>query len=169
MKKNTSGGKGSKQKSVNWFKEQEKKQSTLATPPQSDENRFQNKQGSDYQPLDEAPIVKVQMKSKKEAEHFEAAYAFALKTSDPSSSEVMTVHLNMKDELIFNMEQDQTYLELWERGELMRLVAFPRNWRQAPLELSEEDEDSFGSLETDEDRFDYLYETGMAIYEREDD
>lgn len=155
---NTQKKKGGK--AVNWFEAQAAKgeQSNAPQKPQ------QAKQ-MDFKPLDEAPIVKVQMKSKREAAHYEAAFAFAMRMSDAKSEERMTVHLNMQDELVFNMPEDESYEALWKKGELMLLVAFPRNWKTMSLNLSEDEEEDFDDLDTDEGRFDYLYETGMAIYE----
>lgn len=149
-KKNSNKPSKKSGKSFNWF------EAPKQTP---------KKQEVDYKPVVEAPIIKVQAKSTKEAAHYEAAFAFAQRMSDPNSSEQMTVHLNMQDELLFNMKQDETYKTLWEKGELMLLVAFPRNWKTVALNLSEEEADDFDDLDTDEGKFDYLYETGMAVFE----
>lgn len=152
-------------KSVNWFEAQAmKNQASPQAKSESSKQTAKPKQ-ADYKPVTEAPIIKVQAKSKKEAEHYEAAYAFAQRMSDPNSSEQMTVHLNMRDELEFNIKQDDRFQALWESGELMLLVAFPRNWKTAPLQISEEEADEFDDLDTEEGKFDYLYETGMAVFE----
>ncbi len=155
-----------KNKQNNWFKAQEEKKSFGKSPVKPAATEAQKGTAADYKELEEAPIVKVQMNSSKEEEHFEAAFAFAMKMSDPNSSEMMTIHLNMRDDLIFNMKQNHVYKALWEKKELMLLVEFPRNWKtlKPAVELDDE-EDAFDDLEDDADKFDYLYETGMAIYE----
>lgn len=152
-----------KSNSKNWFLEQQKPAPSKAKSDQGTKN-------NSYQSLETLPIVKVQMKSNREAEHFEKAYQFALKNSDPHSQEIMTVHLNMRDEVQFNMVQDEAFQNVWKRGELMLLVAFPKNWKTMDmkvfldLEEMDEDEDEL-DFDSQEDRFDYLYENGMAVYE----
>ncbi len=146
----------------NWFVEQQNKQDLPKTKVPAQEKQ------TTYKSLEILPIVKVQMNSNREAEHFKAAYQFALKNSDPKSTEIMTVHLDMKDEIHFNMIQDEAFQAMWKKGELMQLIAFPKNWKTMPIEMEaelDEEEDDDLNFETDEDRFDYLYETGMSVYE----
>ena len=146
----------------NWFVEQENKQIAAKSKP------IEKEKQTTYKSLEMLPIVKVQMNSSREAEHFKAAYQFALKNSDPKSTEIMTVHLDMKDEIHFNMIQDEAFQTMWKKGELMQLIAFPKNWKTMPMEMEveiDEEEDDDMTFETDEDRFDYLYETGMSVCE----
>ena len=166
MKKKTNSTANKKSgKSGNWFETQAMKNQVSQNSKPESSGKTAKAQHADYKPVAEAPIIKVQAKSKKEAAHYEAAYAFAQRMSDPNSSEQMTVHLNMQDELVFNIKQDEVYQSLWTKGELMLLVAFQRNWKTAPLQISEEEADEFDDLDTDEGKFDYLYETGMAVFE----
>lgn len=167
MKKNNSGNKNTKANKVNWFKSQEEKKAETASGSQAGVTIRENKPSSGYKQLEDAPILKMQMNSKKESEHFAAAYAFAQKVSDPSSDEIMTIHLNMKDELVFNIKKDDAYEAQWKSGELMLLVAFPKNWKsiQVSVDADDDEDDEFLDIDSDEDKFDYLYETGMALYE----
>ncbi len=160
---NTSKKKGGK--STNWFETQAMKAQTPQEALDSANTQPTKTNQPDYKPVAEAPIVKVQAKSKREVEHYEAAYAFAQRMSDPKNDTRMTIHLNMQDELVFNMPEDEHYKALWEKGELMLLVAFPRNWKTMPLSISEEEAEEFDELDTDDGRFDFLYETGMSVFE----
>lgn len=166
---NNKGKQAGKNNSKNWFLEKEKSETTKSGSEKS--NPVQKAKTSTYKSMEALPIVKVQMKSKREAEHFEKAYQFALKNSDPNSQEIMTVHLDMKDEIHFNMIQDESFQKAWQKGELMLLVAFPKNWEtmeltaEPDLEDFEEDEEEDLDFDSPEDRFDYLYENGMAVYE----
>ncbi len=150
-----------KSNAKNWFVEQQQKQAAPKSKMPAEEKQ------ESYKSLETLPIVKVQMNSSREAEHFQTVYQFALKNSDPKSSEIMTVHLDMKDEIHFNMVQDEAYQSLWKKGELMLLVAFPKNWKTMNIEVDPdmEDEDEDMTFDTDEERFDYLYEIGMSVYE----
>lgn len=161
MTQKNKGTQRGKSGSKNWFVEQQQKQAVPKSQIPAEEKT------ESYKSLETLPIVKVQMKSNREEEHFKAAYQFALKSSDPKSSEVMTVHLDMQDEIHFNMEQDEAFKSAWKKGELMLLIAFPKNWKTMTIEADPdmEDEDEDMSFETDEDKFDYLYETGMSVYE----
>lgn len=159
--KKVNNSKGKSKNGGNWFKAQEEKKTTPL-----EKNSSKKPSAAAYKPVEEAPIIQVQMKSKREAAHFEAAYAFAQRMSDPKSEEVMTVHLNMQDELVFNILKDEHYERLWQVGELMLLVEFPRNWKTAELDIPEDEADDFDDIDSDADKFDYLYETGMAVYNK---
>jgi hypothetical protein len=161
MSKHSKGGSKGKGSNVNWFKEQDEKRLAAGNKVKA------VKPANDYRQADDAPILRVQMNSKNEEKHFEESLAFAQRVSDPESTEVMTVHLNMDDELVFNMVQDESFDRLWKEGKLMLLVSFPRNWKTMAIEaVDEEDDDDTPDLESDTDRFDYLYESGMAVYEK---
>lgn len=157
-----------KNNSNNWFIQQQNASNQNSNSEKDNSSKMPK--ASTYKSLETLPIVKVQMNSKREAEHFERAYQFALKNSDPKSQEIMTVHLDMKDEVHFNMVQDEAFKAAWQKGELMLLVAFPKNWKtmnlMADLDLEELEEDAEDfDFDSPEDRFDYLYENGMAVYE----
>ncbi|MCK8060447.1 MULTISPECIES: hypothetical protein [unclassified Fusibacter] len=119
-----------------------------------------------YKEVKKAPILKVLEKSQNEEAHFDACYRFAKKMSDPNSTEIQTVHLNMKDQLLFNMEQDEEFTRLWQAHELLLLVEFPKNWKTMEIDTGEEYDDDDFDFEDVEERFDYLYETSMRIYEK---
>lgn len=168
MNSKNKGKSTGKNNSKNWFLEQ---QNAAVQKSDSEKSKpAQMPKASTYKSLEALPIVKVQMNSKREAEHFERAYQFALQNSDPNSQDIMTVHLDMNDEIHFNRVQDEAFQIAWQKGELMLLVAFPKNWKTmdltAHLELEEMDEDEDDlDFDAPEDRFDYLYENGMAVYE----
>lgn len=149
---------GKKGNNANWFLAQEAKKGAVAKPSVKAPKE-------EYKEVN-LPIVKVQMNSKKEDQHFNEALAFARNVSDARSTDIQTVHLNMKDELVFNMKQDEAFEALWKAGELMLLIAFPKNWKTMDLSGLELDEDDdLEDLEDEYERFDYLYENGMAVYE----
>lgn len=145
----------SKKTTGNWFSDQQKLKS----------NQVDAVKTNDFEAIENAPILEVQLKSNRDEEHFKHALSFALSVSSADSTEIQTIHLNMKDELVFNMPKDESFKELWEKKELMLLVEFPRNWKTMPITLTEDDEDEYGDLKDPEERFDYLYENGMALYQ----
>jgi hypothetical protein len=169
---NSKGGPRGKGKNVNWFKQQDEKRIAAGGGPKpSKKNAAPGKTAQpaksapDFRKVDDAPILTVQMNSKNEERHFEEAFTFAQMVSDPSSDAIMTIHLNMNDELVFNMKQDETFDQLWKQKKLMLLVAFPKNWKTMTIDAFDDEDDEPIELETDMDRFDYLYEAGMSMYE----
>lgn len=141
-------------KKQNWFQQQANKEKTK----QKDTAK------PSFKPLKKLPILDVLHKSKKEEAHFKEAFAFAKKVSDPNSHDMQTIHLNMQDQLVFNMPQDETYQRLWESGQLLLLVEFPKCWETMPLTIDDEWDDEPEEILDDFDRFDYLYETGLKVY-----
>lgn len=160
-------------KEKNWFVQQEQKKAQLqATAP------------SKSTPVKAAPvkvvavknpILTVLEKSKKEAQHYKDALAFAHQVSHAKDSALQTIHLTMADTLVFNMPKDGDYKQLWEKGQLALLVTFPRNWKHITLkaliqsmdldldEIDEEFED-WDHLDAN-DRFDLLFEIGLSVYQ----
>ncbi len=111
------------------------------------------------------PILALKITPEKELDNFERAYAYALKMSDPASTEPIYIHLNMAGELLFDVNQDEAFHQLWKSQQLMCLIKLPRNWKTMPLEETDEEDLDDLNLNDPKDRFDYLYETGMFIAE----
>lgn len=111
------------------------------------------------------PILNVKITPEKEAAHFQAAFDYAMKMSNPNSTEMITIHMTMDGNLLFDAVQDDHFKTLWANKELMCLIEIPRNWKT--MTLIDLDEEALEDLDLDnpEDRFDYLYETGMFIAE----
>lgn len=147
-------------KNVNWFKEQENKAAAKAKTDLKPKNNAH----ADYKEV-AAPILKLQINPKVEASHFEDSFAFAMKMSDPKSNDLMTIHMDMHLKLHFNMKQDEAFEASWKAKELMCLIAFPRNWKTMPIaDLDDEDAEDY-DLNDPAERFEYLYEVGMFIFE----
>ena len=63
------------------------------------------------------------------------------------------------------MKQDEAFEASWKAKEHMCLIAFPRNWKTMPIaDLDDEDAEDY-DLNDPAERFEYLYEVGMFIFE----
>lgn len=122
----------SKKKGTNWFVEQEKANSPQKKNAPPDSGKSKSKTTSKSVTV-KAPILAVLEKSKKEDLHFEQAFAFANRTSNAKSDVIQTVHYTMQDSLVFNMDKDNTYNDLWTSQKLALLMCFPCNWKTISL------------------------------------